>query len=106
MLSAPSLFRRPPPLSFAFASPYLESILSQVSRRPLVFSALQLTDDDDQACQDENFVKNLGKISLAFYRVKNVRRENVNERSDKSFDAARPTHEQAKKAFAVSHQTR
>ncbi|GAA5913165.1 hypothetical protein JCM6882_005805 [Rhodosporidiobolus microsporus] len=74
------------------------------SIRPLVFNSVRLTDDDDEACQDELAIKNLATIRLDFCRVKNVREVQSSRWHDTAFAAPKPIHEQAKKAAAISHQ--
>ncbi|GAA5971508.1 hypothetical protein JCM11641_000618 [Rhodosporidiobolus odoratus] len=67
---------------------------------PFHFAKLQTTDDDENACKDEQVVKNIGTVQLRYWRVKNVRTVKT---SVKAAVQAKPVHERSKKA-ALSHQ--
>ena len=69
--------------------------------QPLLFAKLELTDDDDAACTDENALKNLGSISVKYRRVTNVR--DYKGTSQYRSGTTKKFHEKAKKA-QLSHQ--
>jgi len=69
--------------------------------QPFLFSKLELTDDDDAVCTDENALKSLGSISLKYRRVNNLR-ASVNP-AQYSSASTKKFHEKAKKA-QLSHQ--
>ncbi|GJN88346.1 hypothetical protein Rhopal_001311-T1 [Rhodotorula paludigena] len=73
----------------------------QTTIRPFLFGRVQLTDKDDEACNDETVIKGLGSITMKYIRVQNVRKATTGHHFT---PAKTPTvHERAKKA-QLSHQ--
>lgn len=64
--------------------------------RPLLFSPIRLTADDDKACQDAKAIQHLGTIRLDYWRVKNVDMWDP-QPSQTSFRWDQPIHERDKK---------
>ncbi|GAA5868980.1 hypothetical protein JCM8547_003240 [Rhodosporidiobolus lusitaniae] len=80
---------------------YTADATDDTSFRPFLFSKLATTDDDENACTDETYVKGLGTVRLQYLRVKNMRA--VENRAVKGAADMKPIHEKSKKA-TLSHQ--
>ncbi|GAA5844723.1 hypothetical protein JCM5353_005837 [Sporobolomyces roseus] len=78
---------------------------SHTTIQPLIFSKLELTDDDDLACNDEEALKALGTVQVVYRRINNVRTCANPEVANSKYSSAQTQrfHEKAKKA-QVSHQ--
>lgn len=75
----------------------------QTTIRPFLFGRVQLTDKDDEACNDETVIKGLGSITMKYIRVQNVRKTTTGHHFTPA--KTQTVHERAKKA-KLSHQVR
>ncbi|GAA6036965.1 hypothetical protein JCM8097_005482 [Rhodosporidiobolus ruineniae] len=76
---------------------------SLTSLTPLRFGRLQLTDNIDEACQDQDVLEGLGTMRLEYCRVQVMAEDEKPDHFDQP-SAVKPVHEEAKKATFISHQ--
>ncbi|BGP14097.1 hypothetical protein JCM10213_002393 [Rhodosporidiobolus nylandii] len=69
--------------------------------RPFRFAALQTTDDDNLACQDEHFVRGVGSIGLKYLRIDDVAPADRRALAD----VPAPVLDETAKKAGISHQT-
>ncbi|GAA5947383.1 hypothetical protein JCM3765_001651 [Sporobolomyces pararoseus] len=75
--------------------------VSDTTERPFLFGTLKTTDLDEEACTDEQVVKNLGTIQLRYFRAENIRPKTTP--AIYQYAGTKAIHEKAKKA-QLSHQ--
>ncbi|BGP14104.1 hypothetical protein JCM10213v2_002044 [Rhodosporidiobolus nylandii] len=69
--------------------------------RPFRFAALQTTDDENLACQDEHFVRGVGSIALKYLRI-----DDVAPAATRAFgDVPATVLDETAKKVGISHQT-
>ncbi|GAA6026773.1 hypothetical protein JCM8097_005850 [Rhodosporidiobolus ruineniae] len=73
--------------------------LDNTSIAPFLFTKLTMTDNDQNACKDEDVIKGIGSVQLRYWRVENLR---TSSSSTFTSSQTKPIHERSKKA-TLSH---
>ncbi|GAA5999360.1 uncharacterized protein JCM10292_001232 [Rhodotorula paludigena] len=79
---------------------YVSTDATWTTIRPFLFGRVQLTDKDDEACNDETVIIGLGSITMKYMRVQNVRKDTTEHHHAPA--KTQTVHERAKKA-KLSH---